>query len=80
MAFRKVSKPNSGYSSNDDKKWDNINQKKADMIAWNGAHTDASQIVAALINIGFIKIESEDKVEEVHQQWVNRFYYSRLMH
>ena len=53
MKVTKVVREKSGYQSNENKRWDDINQKKSEGIAWNGAHTDASQIVAALINIGF---------------------------
>ena len=74
----KTEKPKSSYQN--DKHWDDINAKKADAIAWQGAHSDASQIVAALINIGFIKIKSEDEVKALHQNWVHHFYDSRLMH
>lgn len=78
--MKKVEASKSGYRSKDDKKWDDINQKKSDGIAWNGAHTDASQIVSALINVGFIKIETQDQIKEEHQKWVYHFYDSRLMH
>lgn len=57
MVFQKINPPSKypPYESKDDKKWDNINQKKERSMIKMNASNVAGQLLAAEIQVGLFK-------------------------
>ena len=56
------------------KKWDEVNFRKNDSIAWNGSHSDAASILSSLINVGVYKDLTQETIKELFDKWQTYFY------